>query len=177
MKKEPKIETTKSHSKSLLTVKVQGSKPPLLPEGPLIMICTNSRIVDAGRFGRKIHLDWYDPDTKQTLSQYFPFPTNSSSSNSKIVQTFELAMNRTVTDGEEINFAELIGLKAKVQVETVIPIYTKGALAGTPKATLFHYSKVSELLQIIKRDAPGNKRQSLNGAGVRVGQSHRKKIR
>ena len=176
MKKKSPIETTRSQSKSPLTVKVQGSKPPLLPEGARRMICTDSRIVET-RFGRKMYLDWYDPHSKQTLNQYFPFPENSPSPNSNCVQTFSLAMNRTVKDGEEIDFGELIGLEAKVQVETVIPKYTKGALAQAPKARLFHYSKVSELLQPIKRDAPGNKRQRLDGAGAGPGKVTGKKIR
>ncbi len=46
-----------------------------------------------------------------------------------------------------INLKDLVGIRAQVYVETVIPTYEAGGLKGKPKPSNLHYSKVSEILK------------------------------
>jgi hypothetical protein len=150
-----KIRKKKQRKKPTVTkvaaVKVSGAPRPRLPPGPRKMTCIRCDTIENTRHGTKIRLYWRDPGTGIVLIQYFPLKGKSLSSGSKAFSNYCVAMERDPSEVEEINLAQIVGLRAIVHVETVVPKYAYGALAGEPKPQIFHYSKVGEIIRPLER--------------------------
>jgi len=118
---------------------------PLTMVGPRTMICFDHKLRNT-HWGPKDYLFWFDEETGEFLEQFFAhyekYPRGSRAVENYIVV---LPMRPETLDG--INLKDLVGIRAEVYVETVIPTYESGLLKGKPKPRNLHYSKVSEILK------------------------------
>lgn len=128
---------------------VDGELPPLTQEGPRIMACVRHKYIKT-RFGEKDYLYWRDEETGLVLPQYFRhyerYPVGS-----KAVRTFITAMGVRPKRVDRLSLKKLVGLRARVFVETVRPTYGSGALKGQPMPESLNYSKVAEILEPLGR--------------------------
>ena len=128
---------------------VEGELQQLAPEGRRVMVCIGYKIQPT-RFGPKDYLYWRDEETGLVLPQYFrhyeKYPVGS-----KAVKTFIAALGARPKRIDRMSLRKLVGLRAKVFVETVRPAYDRGAIKGEPMAESLSYSKVSQLLEPLDR--------------------------
>lgn len=138
-------------------IEVEGDLPPLLQEGPRVMICIKCEVRQT-RHGVKDYLYWCDEDSSFVLPQFFrhykKYPLGS-----KAVRNCIAAMGVRPKRLDRISLRSLIGLRAEVFVETVRPSYNEGALKGKPMPENLHYSKVAEILRPLSRLDPNTQTQ------------------
>jgi len=124
---------------------VIGEIPPLAEPGPRTMVCFHYEPRNI-RWGPKDYLFWFDEETGEVIKQFFEhyekYPIGS-----RAVENYIVALPQRPTKLDAINLKDLVGIRAEVYVETVIPTYELGALKGKPKPRNLHYSKVSEILK------------------------------
>jgi hypothetical protein len=63
------------------------------------------------------------------------------------VENYSIALNIRPDTIERLDLRKLIGLRAKVTIETARPKFTKGLRKGQPKPEIFHYSKVGDIVK------------------------------
>jgi len=128
---------------------VEGELPPLVEEGPTVMVCINYELRQT-RFALKDYLTWIDEDKGPLLHQFFhhydKYPVGS-----KAVKNFIAAMDKRPKRLDRMSLRNLVGLRAEVYVETVKPEYSLGALKGQPMPESMHYSKVAEIIRPLGR--------------------------
>lgn len=128
---------------------VDGELRPLVQEGQKIMVCIRYEIRPT-RFESKDYLYWRDEETGLVLPQFFrhydKYPVNS-----KAVKNYVVALGVRPKRLDRISLRKLIGLRARVFVETVRPAYSSGALKGQPMPESLSYSKVAEIMEPLGR--------------------------
>ena len=142
--KKPRATNEDNRGKSTRS-KITGDIPPLAEPGPRIMVCFHYEPRDI-RWGPKDYLFWFDEKTGEVIKQFFEhyekYPIGS-----RAVENCIVALPQRPTKLDAINLKDLVGIRAEVYVETVIPVYESGGLKGKPKPRNLHYSKVSEILK------------------------------
>jgi hypothetical protein len=128
---------------------VVGKRRPLLDEGVRIMTCIGIKAKLHTRFDTKDYLLWKDEESEEVLEQYFNHPQKEYPVHHKAVETYMIALNKRPEEVNRVDLAEIVGLRAKVTVETVRPKYVKGPLKGKVKDEIFHYSKVADVVEPI----------------------------
>lgn len=123
---------------------VKGELRPWVAEGERVMVCIGFEVVPT-RHGKKVYLYWREKKGSPSLVQFFPHYENYPVA-SKAVENYIVAMGHRPERLDRLSFRRLIGLKARVYIETVRPTYSTGALKGREKPEATHYSKVSEIL-------------------------------
>jgi len=141
-----KHETAQKYStrKPVGPIRVKGELRPLVKKGPRVMICVDYEIIPT-RFGPKDVLHWCEENIGLELPQFFnhedPYPVRS-----KAVRNYFVALQRRPNPQDQIDLWEIVGLRAKVSVQTV-----KKTSKGKLKPKIFHESKVDEILRPIGR--------------------------
>jgi len=135
----------KDNGEKSVKSKIIGAIPPLTESGPRTMICFRHEPRDT-QWGKKDYLYWCDEETGEILEQFFEhyekYPRGS-----RAVENYIVVLPKRPEKLDGINLKDLVGIRAEVYVETVIPTYELGALKGEPKPRNLHYSKVSEILK------------------------------
>ncbi len=128
---------------------VEGELPPLVEEGPTVMVCINYELRQT-RYGFKDYLKWIDEDTGLLLLQFFhhydKYPVGS-----KAVRNYIAAMEKRPMRLDRMSLRNLVGLRAEVYVETVRPTFIEGGLQGEAMPDTLHYSKVAQIIRPLER--------------------------
>jgi hypothetical protein len=129
--------------------RVHGRRRDLIEEGVRIMTCIKLKPELQTRFKKKDFLVWKDEKTGKLFDQYFNHPEEGYSMSHKAVENFMVATGTRSREIRWVDLGKLVGLRAKVTVETVRPKHAKGPLKGKVKDDIFHYSKVGDIIEPI----------------------------
>lgn len=126
----------------------EGELPPLVEEGPRMLVCTAYKLQPSQRHGPKYTLSWIHEGELVLLRQFFEayarWPIRS-----KCLRNWVTGMGIRPGRRDRLTLRSLVGLRAEVFVETVRPTFEEGPLNGRTKPAIHFYSKVSEILNPI----------------------------